>query len=103
MANADPVIALRRFGLGSRQGDVRRIASDPRGYVVAALADPSKALLNHPDLEPSYVVFATAQDVQLSRRISNELAKNIAKTAATTSAQMAAVDPNMPPLMPVIL
>ena len=100
MANADPVIALRRFGLGSRQGDVRRIASDPRGYVVAALADPSKALLNHPDLEPSYVVFATAQDVQLSRRISNELAKNIAKTAATTSAQMAAVDPNMPPLIP---
>jgi uncharacterized protein (DUF1800 family) len=101
MSNTDPVTALRRFGLGGRSGDVRRIASDPRGYVLAALAEPGKALLNHPDLDPSYVVFANAQDVQLSQRISNELAKNTAKTAATGSAQMAAVDPNLMPPPPV--
>jgi uncharacterized protein (DUF1800 family) len=97
MSNADPVIALRRFGLGGRSGEVRRIAGDPRGYVAAALADPTKALLNHPELDSSYVVFANAQDVQLSQRISMELAKNTAKSAATKSAQMAATDPNMPP------
>ena len=98
MSSADPVIALRRFGLGGRAGDARRIASDPSGYVAAALADPSKALLNHPDLDPSHVVFANAQDAQLSQRISGELAKNTAKAAATASAQMAATDPNtMPP------
>jgi uncharacterized protein (DUF1800 family) len=97
MAKADAVTAMRRFGLGGRQGDVRRIASDPRGFVLAALADPSKALLNHPDLDPSYVVFANAQDVQLSQRIAAELAKNTAKSAATGSAKMAAVDPNIAP------
>jgi uncharacterized protein (DUF1800 family) len=97
MSKSDPVTALRRFGLGVRQGEVRRIASDPRGFVLAALTDPSKALLNHPELDPSYVVFANAQDVQLSQRIATELSKNTARTAATGSAQMAAVDPNMPP------
>ncbi len=97
MSKSDPVTALRRFGLGVRQGEIKRIASDPRGYVASALADPSKALLNHPDLDPSHVVFANAQDVQLSQRIAIELAKTTARTAATGSAQMAAVDPNLPP------
>lgn len=98
MSKHDPITALRRFGLGGRPGDIRRIASDPRGFVVAALADASKALLNHPDLDPSHVVFANAQDVRLSQRISNELAKNIANTAATTTAPMVAADPNAPPV-----
>jgi uncharacterized protein (DUF1800 family) len=100
MSKSDAVTALRRFGLGGRQGDVGRIASDPRGFVLAALRDPSKALLNHGDLDPSYVVFANAQDVQLSQRIAIELAKNTAKLAATGAAKMAAVDPNiMPPIV----
>jgi uncharacterized protein (DUF1800 family) len=103
MSKSDPVTALRRFGLGGRQGDVRRIASDPRGFVLAALADPSKALLNHPELDPSHVVFANVQDVQLSQRIAMELAKNTAKSAATGSAKMAASDPNnLPPIPPPI-
>jgi uncharacterized protein (DUF1800 family) len=100
MSKHDPLTALRRFGLGGRPGDVRRITSDARGYVLAALEDPKKALLTHPDLDPSHVVFANAQDIQLSQRISNELAKNTAKTAATSIARMAAADPNMPPVPP---
>jgi uncharacterized protein (DUF1800 family) len=100
MAKSDSVTALRRFGLGGRPGDVGRIASDPRGYAVSALLDAGKALLNHPDLDPSYVVFASAQDVQLSQRIAAELAKNTAKSAATGSAKMAAVDPNVVPIVP---
>jgi uncharacterized protein (DUF1800 family) len=97
MQNRDPVTALRRFGLGGRPGEVRKIANDPRGFVLAALAYPARARLEDPDLDPSHVVFANAQDLQLSQRISAELARNVAKTAATSSAQMAAVDPNMAP------
>lgn len=37
MSARDASIALRRFGLGARPGDMSRIASDPRGYVLGSL------------------------------------------------------------------
>jgi uncharacterized protein (DUF1800 family) len=94
MPDHHALAALRRFGLGARPGETKRVSRDPRGYVLAALVDPRKALLNHPDLDPSDVVFANAADVALSQRIAAELAKSTARAAATGSAQMAAADPN---------
>lgn len=44
--------ALTRFGFGPRPGDLRRIASDPRGAVGAELMAPGAALLARPDLLP---------------------------------------------------
>ena len=38
MNTRDAVIAARRFGLGARQGELRAIAADPRGWLVAQLA-----------------------------------------------------------------
>jgi uncharacterized protein (DUF1800 family) len=37
MTARDAVTALRRFGLGARPGEPRRIASDPRGHVLSQL------------------------------------------------------------------
>jgi uncharacterized protein (DUF1800 family) len=37
MSARDAVTALRRFGLGARPGEPRRIASDPRGFVLSQL------------------------------------------------------------------
>lgn len=48
--DAGALVALTRFGLGARPGDMRRIASDPRGAVLAELAAPDVALLPDPYL-----------------------------------------------------
>jgi uncharacterized protein (DUF1800 family) len=98
MPSLDPLVALRRFGLGARSGDVRRVSADPRGFVLGALADKSKALLNHPDLDPSHVVFANVQDLQLTKRLTAQLAKSTAAAASTPATRMAAADPNKPPV-----
>lgn len=41
MIPPDAVTALRRFGLGSRPGEPRRIAADPRGFLLSQL-DPAR-------------------------------------------------------------
>ena len=42
MSARDAVTALRRFGLGARPGEVKRIAGDPRGYVLQSLTEPGR-------------------------------------------------------------
>ena len=46
-------IALSRFGLGARPGDVRAISSDPRGAAKAELSVRDAALLPDPYLQPT--------------------------------------------------
>lgn len=43
-------VALSRFGLGPRQGDLKRVAADPRGAVEAEIRQPDAALLKDPYL-----------------------------------------------------
>lgn len=50
-------IATRRFGLGARPGELRMVASDPRGYVVKQLSNPKSALLIDPELPSSDIIF----------------------------------------------
>ena len=82
----DAATAFRRFGLGARSGDLKRIAGDPRGYVLAALASPDAARITAPGLEPSHVVFAAAQEAQQAQQLAKALAKNAASQQVTAVA-----------------
>ncbi|HRD74413.1 MAG TPA: DUF1800 family protein [Hyphomicrobiaceae bacterium] len=77
MAKQDTATALRRFGLGARPGDHARIAADPRGYVLAALADRQAALLDDPDLDPSHVIFTDVLTAQSAIRTARLEAKGV--------------------------
>ena len=39
-------IAVTRFGLGAKRGEIRNARSDPRGYLLAQLRNPNAALIN---------------------------------------------------------
>jgi uncharacterized protein (DUF1800 family) len=66
----DASTAFRRFGLGPKPGDLARVAADPRGFVLAALASPKAALIpNTPDLEPSSAVFAALQEARMEQAV----------------------------------
>jgi uncharacterized protein (DUF1800 family) len=83
MSARDAVTALRRFGLGAKPGDLKRIAADPRGYVLAGLSRANAARLDSAGLQPSHVVFAevrtAARQQQQARR-----EKAMAETAASS-------------------
>ena len=103
MPQHDAVTALRRFGLGPKPGDMKKIAGDPRGFLVASLADKTAANIDdNPLLDPSYVVYAEAQEAQMAQRMAAALAKDAGKVegekaaaGATGSKQPLASD--MPP------
>ena len=69
MSVRDAVTALRRFGLGARPGEVKRIAGDPRGYVLQSLTEPGRVRIDDPALEPSHVTFAAAMAAQRRQRL----------------------------------
>ncbi|MGE3065116.1 MAG: DUF1800 family protein [Hyphomicrobiaceae bacterium] len=74
MPTHDAAIAVSRFGLGARPGDVARISHDPRGYLLASL-EPARALLaNTDDLRPSNEIFAEAMEAQREVRKAREMA-----------------------------
>src|SRR2546423_15689087 len=68
MSARDVVTALRRFGLGARPGEVKRIAGDPRGHVLQSLTEPDRVRIDDPALEPSHVTFAAAMAAQRRQR-----------------------------------
>jgi uncharacterized protein (DUF1800 family) len=69
MSARDAAIALRRFGLGARSGEIRRIAGDPRGFVLQFLARAGAATISDAALEPSHVTFATALAAQRQKKL----------------------------------
>ena len=73
MDNKDAVTAAKRFGLGPKPGDLKRIAGDPRGYVLASLSKPDAALIGLPGLHPSQVVFAEALAAQRKQKFEREM------------------------------
>ena len=74
MSARDAVTALRRFGLGARPGEVKRIAGDPRGYVLQSLTEPGRVRIDDPALEPSHVTFAAAMAAQRRQRLARAAA-----------------------------
>jgi uncharacterized protein (DUF1800 family) len=88
MSTRDAVTALRRFGLGARPGEIRRIASDPRGFVAQTLAQGDAALLTGATLAPSHVTLASLMQARREKR---------AAAAPNTDADRADRAKNMPP------
>ncbi len=86
MPQHDAVTALRRFGLGPKPGDMLKIANDPRGFLLAGLADKASARLDKPELQPSHAVFAEAQEAQMAQRLARALANEVAKDAGSPKA-----------------
>lgn len=65
---SDAAIAVRRFGLGPRPGDLKRISGDPRGYVEAALGKLDAVAISAPGLETSQENFVRIFDAQRAVR-----------------------------------
>ncbi|GJD46644.1 hypothetical protein AFCDBAGC_4527 [Methylobacterium cerastii] len=80
----DAVLALNRFGVGARPGEVARIAADPRGWLRAQLSQPAAALIDDPALPSSD---AAARQLAQARRAKRD-------PAAEPAAQP--VDPGQP-------
>lgn len=78
MSSRDAVHALRRFGLGSRPGEIGRIASDSRGFVLGQLDAADAARLSGPDLESSHAVLAEVQRARRAQRQAREQMKEVA-------------------------
>lgn len=69
MSSRDATIALRRFGLGARSDELKRIAGDPRGFVLQSLTQADAVLISDAALEPSHVTFATALVAQRQKKL----------------------------------
>jgi uncharacterized protein (DUF1800 family) len=69
VSSRDAAVALRRFGLGARPGEIKRIAGDPRAFVLRSLADENAALISDATLEPSHITFATALAAQRQKKL----------------------------------
>lgn len=83
MPQHDAVTALRRFGLGPKPGDMLKVANDPRGFLLAGLADKAAARLDKPELQSSAAVFAEAQEAQMAQRLAKALANEVSKDAGS--------------------
>ncbi len=101
MPQHDAVTALRRFGLGPKPGDMKKIAGDPRGYLLASLSDKTAAKIDNPQLEPSHVVYAEAQEAQLAQRLAQALVKEATKANGSPVPPAAAVTPQPPVANPM--
>ena len=66
----DASTATRRFGLGPKPGDLTRIASDPRGYVLAMLGKAGEAnIATGPRLLSTPEVFRELDDLRIEQTI----------------------------------
>jgi uncharacterized protein (DUF1800 family) len=93
MSAKDAVTALRRFGLGARPGEPRRIASDPRSFVLSQL--DGARLSGFGDLSTSAELWREARRYLLARRRMNE--------AGQDNAMDEAMDGAMEPMNPGVL
>ncbi|HEX4296605.1 MAG TPA: DUF1800 family protein [Devosia sp.] len=93
MARETPLsfIALQRFGLGARPGDLAAVAADPRGAVLAEIA-PGAALIDDPTLPDTVAALGTIRAIQKARQA--------AKAGATPAPAMMAPDSMMDPSEP---
>ena len=68
MRQREATIAVRRFGLGPRPGDIERVSGDARGYVLAALQRRDAAGIVDDELEPSHLSFNDLRAAQKAQR-----------------------------------
>jgi uncharacterized protein (DUF1800 family) len=94
----ESVTALRRFGLGPRPGEPRRIAADPRGFVLAQL-DPAKPP-QIDDLPTSAQLWQEAHRFRLARKQEREAGAANAADGAMDSTMDSTMDDAMEPTRP---
>ena len=87
MSSRDATIALRRFGLGARSDELKRIAGDPRGFVLQSLTQADAVLISDAALEPSHVTFATALVAQRQKKLAERA--EVMRSAEVGNAQAA--------------
>ena len=86
----DANTATRRFGLGPKPGDLARIESDPRAYLLGALADPHAALIsNTSELQNSTGVFASLEEARIEKAIAKAFGEKTADATKVASASPA--------------
>ena len=78
----DNFIALQRFGLGGRPGDLVRIGADPRGAVLAEIT-PAAPLIEDRALPDTAAALETIRGIQMQRRADRK-----ADTAAAAAPDM---------------
>lgn len=83
------LIALNRFGLGAKPGDLAAAASDPRGFLLDELRDPGVARLDGASLSPSSVALQALFADQQQKRLERERAMAAEMTRAASSAGVA--------------
>lgn len=83
MSSRDASSALRRFGLGPRPGEIKQIAGDPRGFVLAQLTKAASVRMVDTDLLASHDALAALREAQLAQRLAREFVKDGTKPAST--------------------
>src|SRR5450631_1728135 len=85
----EAALALHRFGLGPRAETVAKIASDPRGALLAELERPGACLIDDPDLLTSAEAAQAGHDFRQVRKAAR-LAERVTRDAEQQAAQQAA-------------
>lgn len=78
MDKPDAATALRRFGLGPRPGELRRISSDPRGFVTAQLARSRDVRVDDPALSAGAASLTSLREARIARKEAREQAVDAA-------------------------
>ena len=85
MSTSMAMIALRRFGLGARPGDIAKVGTDPRGFLLASFDRRAEILLDDPDLEPSHVTFGAMMVANQQKRMAQLIPREGVLDAAQTA------------------
>ncbi|MEO8756646.1 MAG: DUF1800 domain-containing protein [Devosia sp.] len=90
MAGAVPdgFIALQRFGLGARPGDLDAVKSDPRGAVLAEI-DPAIVMLDDPSLPDTERALQTIRTIQMDRKANKAAAEPAPEAPSSEDSPMA--------------
>src|SRR5450631_2929503 len=85
----EAALALHRFGLGPRAEAIAKIASDPRGALLAELERPGAGRIDDPDLLTSAEAAQAGHDFRQVRKAAR-LAEQVTRDAEQQAAQQAA-------------
>src|SRR3569833_693880 len=94
-ATTSSYVALQRFGLGARPGDLTAVAGDPRGAVLAEIA-PDAALIANGALPNTVAALTEVRQIQATRKA----AKKAAPVASDDGSQMSDAAPTMDDMAP---
>ena len=95
-ATSKSFVALQRFGLGARPGDLSAIAGDPRGAVLAEVA-PGAALIANGALPDTVAALTEIRQIQAARKAAKKAAPAMPDDA---TAQMSDATPQMDEMAP---